>query len=92
MPHVEGESLRDRREQETQLGIDDAIRITYEAASALDRAHRQGVIHRDIKPENISLLDGSRSHATDEDLGVPWGNRPRHGPPVAGAGGEAVTR
>src|SRR6478672_5643891 len=56
MPYVEGETLRQRIERETQLGIDDAIRIAREVAAALDSAHRHGVIHRDIKPENI-LLD-----------------------------------
>ena len=53
MPFVDGESLRDRLERERQLPIDDALRITKESASALDYAHRKGVIHRDIKPENI---------------------------------------
>ena len=55
MPYVEGESLRDRLRRERQLGVEDALRITREAAAALDYAHRHGVIHRDIKPENILL-------------------------------------
>ena len=58
MPFVEGESLRDRLTRETQLPIEDAVRICREAALALDYAHRQGVVHRDIKPENILLSDG----------------------------------
>ena len=59
MPYVEGESLRDRLNREKQLPITDAVRIATEIASALDYAHRHGVIHRDIKPENIMLHDGS---------------------------------
>ena len=55
MPYVEGETLRARLTREQQLPIDDAVRITREVASALDYAHRHGVIHRDIKPENILL-------------------------------------
>ncbi len=58
MPYVEGETLRDKLDRETQLGVDEAVRITREIADALDYAHRHGVIHRDIKPENILLHDG----------------------------------
>src|SRR5207249_946175 len=52
MPYIEGESLRDRLTHERQIPIADAVRIACEVASALDYAHRHGVIHRDIKPEN----------------------------------------
>ena len=58
MPYVEGETLRDKLNRETQLGVDESVRITREVADALDYAHRRGVIHRDIKPENILLHDG----------------------------------
>jgi Tol biopolymer transport system component len=67
MPLVEGESLRDRLQRETQLPIDDAITIAREVAGALDYAHRHGVIHRDIKPENILLHDG---RAVVADFGI----------------------
>jgi Tol biopolymer transport system component/tRNA A-37 threonylcarbamoyl transferase component Bud32 len=58
MPFIEGETLRHKLDRETQLGIDEAVRITTEVADALDYAHRHGVVHRDIKPENILLHDG----------------------------------
>jgi len=64
MPFVEGESLRDRLTREKQLPIGEAVRIATEVASALDYAHRHGVIHRDIKPENILLHDGQALVAT----------------------------
>jgi len=67
MPYVEGESLRDRLRREKQLPIADAVQIATEVASALDYAHRHGVIHRDIKPENILLHDGS---ALVADFGI----------------------
>jgi serine/threonine-protein kinase len=51
MPFVEGESLRDRLAREKMLPVADAVRIATEVASALDYAHRHGVIHRDIKPK-----------------------------------------
>jgi serine/threonine-protein kinase len=58
MPFVRGESLRARLTREKQLAVDEALTITRQIASALDYAHRQGVIHRDIKPENILLHEG----------------------------------
>jgi eukaryotic-like serine/threonine-protein kinase len=67
MPYSEGESLRDRMTREKHLPIADAVRIAGEVASALDYAHRHGVIHRDIKPENILLHDG---RALVADFGI----------------------
>ncbi len=67
MPFVDGESLRDRLDREKQLPIADALRITKEIASALDYAHRKGIIHRDIKPENILLHEGQ---ALVADFGI----------------------
>jgi eukaryotic-like serine/threonine-protein kinase len=58
MPFIQGETLRDRLNRETQLGVDEAVAVTRDVADALDYAHRHGVIHRDIKPENILLHDG----------------------------------
>jgi tetratricopeptide (TPR) repeat protein len=67
MPFVEGESLRDRLSRESQLAIDDAVRIGCEVAEALGHAHARGVVHRDVKPENILLSDG---HALLADFGI----------------------
>ena len=67
MPFVRGETLRTRLERERQLPIADAVRIAREVASALEHAHKQGIIHRDIKPENILLQDGA---ALVADFGI----------------------
>jgi len=67
MPHVEGESLRQRLQREKQLPLDDAVRIAREVADALSHAHSRGIVHRDIKPENILLADG---HARVADFGI----------------------
>ncbi|MBL0172090.1 MAG: serine/threonine-protein kinase [Gemmatimonadaceae bacterium] len=58
MPYIQGETIREKLNRETQFGVDEAVRIAREIADALDYAHRHGVIHRDIKPENILLHDG----------------------------------
>jgi serine/threonine-protein kinase len=80
MPYVTGESLRARLERETQLSVDDALRITQQVASALEFAHHQGVVHRDIKPENILLHAGE---AVVADFGIALA--------VSAAGGERLT-
>ena len=67
MPVVTGETLRARLNRERQLPMAEAVRIAKEVASALDYAHRQGVVHRDIKPENILLHDGQ---ALVADFGI----------------------
>jgi Tol biopolymer transport system component/tRNA A-37 threonylcarbamoyl transferase component Bud32 len=67
MPYIDGESLRDRLNRERQLPVNESVRLATEIASALDYAHRHGVVHRDIKPENILLHDGS---ALVADFGI----------------------
>src|SRR5688500_3528161 len=81
MPFVEGESLRDRLRREKQLPIDEAVRIAAAVGSALDYAHRRGVIHRDLKPENILLQDG---HPLVADFGIALA--------VTKAGGARITQ
>ncbi len=81
MPVVKGETLRARLSREQQLPIPEAVRIASEVASALDYAHRQGVVHRDIKPENILLHDGQ---ALVADFGIALA--------VQTAGGQRMTQ
>lgn len=67
MPYVDGESLRERITREKLLPVADAVQITSDVTSALDYAHRHGVIHRDIKPENVLVHDG---RALVADFGI----------------------
>src|SRR5512146_529242 len=67
LPFVRGESLRDKLNREHQLGLEEALTITKQVASALDYAHRQQLVHRDIKPENILLQEGEAMLA---DFGI----------------------
>jgi serine/threonine protein kinase len=58
LPYVSGGSLRLQLRRENRLALHDAVRVVQQVASALDHAHRIGVIHRDIKPENILFSEG----------------------------------
>ncbi len=58
MRYVKGSTLKDilqGRAPAARLAIQDVLAFLRQAASALDYAHRQGVIHRDIKPSNMIL-------------------------------------
>src|SRR4051812_44757938 len=81
MPYVEGESLRALLNREKQLPIDSAVHIATAIASALDYAHRHGVIHRDLKPENVLIHDGQPMIA---DFGIALA--------VSNAGGNRITQ
>jgi serine/threonine-protein kinase len=67
MPFVEGESLQRRLSRTRRLGLDESVALVRQVASALDFAHRRGIVHRDIKPANILISDG---HALVADFGI----------------------
>src|SRR4030095_828789 len=60
MDYLEGVSLADVIKKEGQVGVDRSVKIFSQACSALDHAHKQGVIHRDLKPGNIMLVEDNQ--------------------------------
>ncbi|MFB0835285.1 serine/threonine-protein kinase [Arthrobacter halodurans] len=84
----------DVRYRRGRLGVDEVLSVGIQVASAVETAHRAGIVHRDIKPANILVTDYNRPALTDfgisgttdtldDDAGlsIPWS------PPEAFAGG-----
>ena len=68
MEYVEGETLRDRLRARGALPVEEAVPIAEAVLSALDAAHRAGLVHRDVKPENVLLADDGRVLVADFGL------------------------
>jgi len=51
---IEGETLKTRLQRESP-SLKSTLEIALQVASALDVAHRAGIVHRDIKPDNIMV-------------------------------------
>ena len=60
-----GETLHDYARPDNLLSLEEVVGITLKCASALDYAHRRGVVHRDIKPRNILLTEDHEVKITD---------------------------
>src|SRR5258706_8554245 len=66
MEYLDCETLAHRL-MKGPLPLDQALRYGIEIASAVDHAHRHGVVHRDLKPANIML---TKSGAKVLDFGL----------------------
>lgn len=67
--YVEGETLSRLLSRPQPLTDEQIIDIASQLASALDHAHKRGVIHRDIKPANI-VVDTAEWHTRLLDFGI----------------------
>ena len=52
--HIAGVTLRERM-QSGALPWQEIVKIATQVASAIQTAHKSGIVHRDIKPENVML-------------------------------------
>ena len=64
MRYLPGGSLADRLERRA-FHLNEALGIIERIASALDYAHRQGILHRDVKPGNILFDESGAAYLSD---------------------------
>jgi len=69
MEFVEGPSLK-KRLGSGPLALADVLILQKRIASALEVAHRHGVVHRDISPDNLIMPDGEVRSAKVIDFGI----------------------
>ena len=71
MEYVEGENLRQVMRRLKQLTLPTVVSIAASCASALDYAHKMGVLHRDLKPDNLMLNTDSILKIVDFGIARP---------------------
>ena len=62
---IDGITLRQYLDQQTEVNLQEAIHFTVEILQALQHAHERGIVHRDIKPQNIMVLPNGHIKVTD---------------------------
>ena len=64
MPYMPGGSFADRIVQGARAATEVAS-VVAQSASALDYAHRRGIVHRDVKPDNVLFDEDGFALVTD---------------------------
>lgn len=74
MELVDGVNLKDLlldgENANRKMSLEEALRITREAAAALEYAHKAGMIHRDVKPANLIIDKQENNRVVLTDFGI----------------------
>lgn len=65
MEFIEGDDLKYHLDKGDRYTLGQTLGIMSNLLSALDYAHRHGIVHRDIKPANLLIEPGGRVKLTD---------------------------
>ncbi len=65
MEYIEGYTLEAVLKRNLQLNYRILASIIIQTCSALEYAHKMGIVHRDIKPANIMVMDGFKVKVMD---------------------------
>lgn len=65
MEYIQGDDLKHHLDRGTRYSLEQSLKIIRDLLSALDYAHKQGIVHRDIKPANLLIEPGGRVKLTD---------------------------
>jgi eukaryotic-like serine/threonine-protein kinase len=65
MEYIQGDDLKHHLDTGDRYSLEQSLHMIDDLLSALDYAHRHGVVHRDIKPANLLLEASGRLKLTD---------------------------
>jgi serine/threonine-protein kinase len=65
MEYIQGDDLKHHLDRGVRYSLEQSLKMIRDLLSALDYAHKQGIVHRDIKPANLLLEPGGRVKLTD---------------------------
>ncbi len=75
MELIGGRTLAELLGAGTAISEEQAVAIAADVASALDAAHRVGLVHRDVAPRNVVIRQDGRAVLIDFGLATPTGTR-----------------
>jgi eukaryotic-like serine/threonine-protein kinase len=65
MEYIQGDDMKHHLDKGVRYSLEQSLKMIRDLLSALDYAHKQGIVHRDIKPANLLIEPGGRVKLTD---------------------------